>query len=398
MRFIPPALVASLLAACGSDPVTSATESDSSAATTQPSSSSTGQQPTSSASDTDTATDVSGTVGMTASGTTTGGTTVEPNTTGGSTSDDSTGTTSPIDPDTGPDDTTATSSTTSSTTADDTSTTADDTSTTSDDTTGMMEEPCACPMLEVPLDDGIFVLSITAELWKFFPMDNSLIPLGAIGCNLPPVTYSMAVDRTGFAWVQYQSGELRKVAVVDPSQCTNPGYQLGQTDITNFGMAFVSNSQFDACDRIYGNTAPGTPESPQVADFFSIDPVTLKVKQIGPTDYGTAEVTGTGDGRAFLFAGANPAKLVEIDKSNGAKLGVTPLPGVELGSAWAFAFFGGDFYFFTNSQGGPGSEVTHLDYDDSDMNGVKDIKKVVADAPISIVGAGVSTCAPTAPQ
>ena len=389
MRSIPPALLASLLAACGGDPVTSATESDSSAATTQPSSSATGQEPTSTASDTDTATDVSGTVGMTASGTTTGGTT----TTGGpnTTSDTTTGTTSPIDPETGPDDTTASSSTSSSTTA-------DDTSTTSDDTTGMMEEPCACPMLEVPLDDGIFVLSITAELWKFFPMDNSLIPLGAIGCDLPPVTYSMAVDRTGFAWVQYQSGELRKVAVVDPAMCTNPGYQLGQTDTTNFGMAFVSNSQFDACDRIHGNTAPGVPEGNQIADFFSIDPVTLKVQPIGPTDYGTAEVTGTGDGRAFLFAGANPAKLVEIDKSNGAKLGVTPLPGVELGSAWAFAFFGGDFYFFTNSQGGPGSEVTHLDYDDSDMNGVKDLKTVVANAPISIVGAGVSTCAPTAPQ
>ena len=397
MRFIPSALVASLLAACGSDPANSATESDSSAATAQPSSSATGQEPTSTAGHTDSSTDVSGTVGMTASGTTTGTSTGGPDTTT-TAADTTTGTTSPIDPDTGPDDTTATTSTTASTGPDDTSTTADDTSTTSDDTTGTMDEPCACPMLEVPLDDGIFVLSITAELWKFFPLDNTLIPLGAIGCDLPPVTYSMAVDRTGYAWVQYQSGELRKVAVVDPAMCTNPGYPLGQTDITNFGMDFVSNSQFDACDRIYGNTAPGLPESPQIADFFSIDPVTLKVQPIGPTDYGTAEVTGTGDGRAFLFAGANPAKLVEIDKSNGAKLGVTPLPGVELGSAWAFAFFGGDFYFFTNSQGGPGSEVTHIDYDDSDENGVKDLKTVVANAPISIVGAGVSTCAPTAPQ
>ncbi|MFY0532578.1 hypothetical protein [Nannocystis pusilla] len=135
-----------------------------------------------------------------------------------------------------------------------------------------------------------------------------------------------------------------------------------------------------------------------MSDFFSIDPVTLGVQQVAKSDYGTAEVTGTGDGRAFLFAGANPAKLVEIDKATGQKLSVTPLPGVELGSAWAFAFFGGDFYFFTNSQNGPGSEVTHIDYDDSDGNGQQDIKVVVADAPISIVGAGVSTCAPTAPQ
>ncbi len=35
---------------------------------------------------------------------------------------------------------------------------------------------------------------------------------------------------------------------------------------------------------------------------------------------------------------------------------------------------------------------------DSDNNGKQDIKQIVDNAPISIVGAGVSTCAPTAPQ
>ncbi len=222
--------------------------------------------------------------------------------------------------------------------------------------------------------------------------------LGPIGCDLPPQTFSMAVDRLGFAWVQYQGGELRKVDVTNVNKCTDPNYQLGQTPVANFGMAFVSNSESDACDRIYGNTASGQPEGNAVADFFSIDPVTLKANIIGKSNYGTAEVTGTGDGRAFFFAGQNPAKLVEIDKATGNNLNVINLPGVELGNAWAFAFFAGDFYFFTNSKGGPGSEVTHIDYDDSDNNGVQDVKQIVDNAPISIVGAGVSTCAPTAPQ
>ena len=384
-------LLATLLAACGTDPVTSATDAGTGSASTTQDNPSTTNPTTPTTTTADPTTDNSGTAGMTDSGTTTTG---DPQTTT---------TTTTTEPSTGPvveTDTGPGTSTTGTTTGTDTttsgSTTTDTTGTSESSTTG--EEACACPDLEVPLDDGIFVLSITAELWKYFPETNTFDSLGPIGCGLPPTTFSMAVDRTGFAWVQYQGGELRKVSVTNVANCTDPNYPLGQTAVANFGMAFVSNSESDACDRIYGNTATGLPEGNNVADFFSIDPVTLKATIIGKSNYGTAEVTGTGDGRAFFFAGANPAKLVEIDKATGKSLNVIPLPGVELGNAWAFAFFAGDFYFFTNSKGGPGSEVTHIDYDDSDNNGKQDIKQIVDNAPISIVGAGVSTCAPTAPQ
>ncbi|MFZ6178532.1 hypothetical protein [Nannocystis pusilla] len=388
-------LLSAMLLACGSAGNTSAgaSDGDSTGSSTQGPVTG-GPATTSSSGDIPTG----GSDGMTASGTTDDATsTTSP--TGTSTTSESTSTTMPVtsSTSTGPDSTT-TGPDTTTTTGPDTTTTGPDTTTTGPDTTTGVEEMCPCPDLEVPLDDGVFVLSITAELWKFFPMDNSFVKLGPLTCNLPPATFSMAVDRLGYAWVQYSGGELRTIDVTNVADCTDPGYVVGQQGITNFGMAFVSNSQSDACDRIYGNRASGLPEGNAISDFFAIDPDSLAVQQIAKSDYGTAEVTGTGDGRAFLFAGANPAKLVEIDKSNGQKLAVTPLPGVELGSAWAFAFFGGDFYFFTNSKNGPGSEVTHIDYDDSDMNGQQDITVVVADAPISIVGAGVSTCAPTAPQ
>ena len=378
--------LATLLAACGGDPVTgtSATETGTSASTSGDNPTTAG--PTTPTSTTDnTATDVSGTVGQTDSATTD---TPQTSTSSATTGDAST--TTPVQTDTSVGDTTTTvgDTTTGSTSGD---------ASTGDASTGFVDA-CPCPDLEVALDDGIFVLSITAQLWKYFPETNMFQQLGPLGCGLPPTTFSMAVDRSGYAWVQYQGGELRKVAVTNVDDCTDPGYVVGQQGVTNFGMAFVSNSESDACDRIYGNKASGIPEGNAVSDFFSIDPMTLQVGVIGKSDYGTAEVTGTGDGRAFFFAGQNPAKLVEIDKANAAKLNVIPLPGVELGNAWAFAFFAGDFYFFTNSKGGPGSEVTHIDYDDSDNNGKQDITEVVANAPISIVGAGVSTCAPTAPQ
>ena len=379
--------LATLLAACGGDPVTgtSATETGTGASTSGDNPTTAG--PTTPTSTTaNTATDVSGTVGQTDSATTD---TPQTSTSSATTTGDAS-TTTPVQTDTSVGDTTTTvgDTTTGSTSGD---------ASTGDASTGFVDA-CPCPDLEVALDDGIFVLSITAQLWKYFPETNMFQQLGPLGCGLPPTTFSMAVDRSGYAWVQYQGGELRKVAVTNVDDCTDPGYVVGQQGVTNFGMAFVSNSESDACDRIYGNKASGIPEGNAVSDFFSIDPMTLQVGVIGKSDYGTAEVTGTGDGRAFFFAGQNPAKLVEIDKANAAKLNVIPLPGVELGNAWAFAFFAGDFYFFTNSKGGPGSEVTHIDYDDSDNNGKQDITEVVANAPISIVGAGVSTCAPTAPQ
>jgi len=87
---------------------------------------------------------------------------------------------------------------------------------------------------------------------------------------------------------------------------------------------------------------------------------------------------------------------IEVDKASGATLDVIPLPGVKTGGG--FAFFGGDFYFFTDSMSDGKSEVTHIDHDDSDKNGLQDLKVIYQDAPLRIVGAGVSTCAPPIPQ
>lgn len=278
-------------------------------------------------------------------------------------------------------------------------TTTTTTETTESSSTTGVEEACPCPKdLEVPLDDGIFVLSKTAQLWKYTPQTHGFQMLGPVDCGLNPSTFSMGVDRQGFAWVQYSDLKLRKIDVTDTTQCSDPGFAPMQNGIENFGMAFVSNSAADKCDRIYGNHYNGTAEGDMVSEFFSVDPVTLDVVPHGLSDYGLAELTGTGDGRAFLFAGPDPSKLVEVDKATGATVEIIPLPGVKTGGGFAFAFFAGDFYFFTDNESDSTSEVTHLDYDDSDNNGVQDLTVVVQDAPLRIVGAGVSTCAPLIPQ
>ena len=269
---------------------------------------------------------------------------------------------------------------------------------TGDSTTGVVVDACPCPDLVVGLDDGIFVLSKTAQLWKYFPVKNELKMLGVVDCGLPPSTFSMGVDREGFAWVQFSDQQIRKVDITDVSKCSDPGFVPGQDGITNFGMAFVSNSAQDPCDRLHGNHYNFKAEGDKVAEFFSVDPDTLNLMQLGKSDYGLAEVGGTGDGRAFLFAGPDPSRLVEVDKNSGATKSVLLLPGVKTGGGFAFAFFAGDFYFFTDAESDNTSEVTHLDFDDSDKNGLQDLKVVLQDAPIRIVGAGVSTCAPLIPQ
>ncbi|MBK7825836.1 hypothetical protein [Nannocystis sp.] len=271
------------------------------------------------------------------------------------------------------------------------------------DTTTNGVEPCACPDIEVPLDDGIFVLSDDAEMWKFFPETKQFEMLGAFNCGGMNGTFSMAVDRLGFAWVMFNNpqGDIWKVDVTNVAKCMDPGYNQGQLGVNYFGMAFVSNSESDQCDKLYGNTFNGIGgfgEGPNLGDFLTVDPDTLILSKIAKTKFNGAELTGTGDGRTFMFGGVNPSKLVEVDKANGQFIDEIPLPNLPLTNAFAFSFFAGDFYMFTESANPSVSKVTQFDYDDSDMNGKQDLTTIVAAAPIRIVGAGVSTCAPFAPQ
>jgi len=391
------ALLAALLAACGSESGTTATDSNTGSTgtgtTAEPTTSTSSTPPTTSASATDS---TAGSASMTDSGTTTatatGTDTSDPTATVGDT--EQTGTTTPVQTDTG---TTVGDTTIGDTTVGDTTDASG--SSTGDTTTGGVEPACACPDIEVALDDGIFVLSDNSELYKFYPETNQFEMLGAFKCGNASGTFSMAVDRLGFAWVMFSNplGKIWKLDVTNVANCSDPGYQPGQQGVNYFGMAFVSNSQFDQCDKLYGNTFNGFggfSEGPNFGDFLTVDPDTLVLNKVAKTTFNGAEMTGTGDGRVFMFGGANPAKLVEVDKLTGQYLEVTPLGGLELTNAFAFSFFAGDFYMFTESNNNPFvSKVTHYDYD-----GDKALTTVVQTAPIRIVGAGVSTCAPFLPM
>jgi hypothetical protein len=242
--------------------------------------------------------------------------------------------------------------------------------------------------------DVIYVLSDNAELWSFDPDNLEFELISAFSCDGLSSTFSMGVDRNAIAWVMFQGGDIYNIDINAPDTCTDPGYTPGQLGFDLYGMAFVSESEENPCDQLYAQSSSGGfgTEGVGIGDLGKLDPEDLTMSLLGPTNFDGGELTGTGDGRLFMFSGLDPAKLVQLDKDDGSEISRLDLDGLELTNAFAFSFFAGDFYFFTEAGFSGDSQVTHLDFD-----GDQELEVVVEQAPIRIVGAGVSTCAPVYP-
>jgi len=254
-------------------------------------------------------------------------------------------------------------------------------------------DDCPC----VADNEDIYVLSDLGTIWRFDPQSVEFTYITEIDCGGMLDTFSMGVSRKGRAWVQYQSGDLYTVDLKDPgSACKDPGFQPGNPLFPNFGMAFVADSADQTCDKLYAHSGIGAGvEGPDAGALGVIDPQTIVLSEIAKIDSGWGELTGTGDGRLFAFEGSEQTFLVEYDKDTAQVLGKWPLPGIENPSAFAFAFWGGDFYMFTTEPDDlvNGSHVVHVDFDGSDGDPMA-LTLLIDEAPLRIVGAGVSTCAP----
>ena len=123
-----------------------------------------------------------------------------------------------------------------------------------------------------------------------------------------------------------------------------------------------------------------------------IDTKTLKLSPIGTDSTRLskqrAELTGTGDGKLFGFFATHPATFAQIDASSGVTIEPRRLRTVRTGRAWAFSFWGGDFWFYW-APWGHTSHVSRLSGEDGSS------RRMMQDVGFLIVGAGVSTCAPT---
>jgi hypothetical protein len=228
----------------------------------------------------------------------------------------------------------------------------------------------------------VYVMTAENRLYRFRPRELTFEDVGQVTCELG-VSYpnSMAVDRYGIAWVNYFDGGLYRVSTTDARCGTIPEYQRAQSGFVNYGMAFVKTSDKD--ETLFVDDA----------ELAVVDTITAKLTPLvrweGDLAGAKAELTGTGDGRLYGFFTTKPnATFARIDPKTAAISEERTLEGVDTGTAWAFSFWGGDFWFYTSKDDAP-STVTRLHSDTGQL------EVVVQDVGgFRIVGAGVSTCAP----
>ncbi|HEY8075493.1 MAG TPA: hypothetical protein VIF62_15320 [Labilithrix sp.] len=244
----------------------------------------------------------------------------------------------------------------------------------------------------------VYVVSEENDLYSFQPNKLTFTKIGPLNCPSSSSPNSMAVDRSGTAWVNYSDGSLFKVSTADAS-CQATSFQPDQHNFVKFGMAFATNSATTTAETLFvcgivdGASGPG-----DGLGLATIDLSTFLLTPVGDFSgdlmgHG-AELTGTGDGRLFGFFTTQPyAKVAQIAESSAATTGEKTLNGVNTGQAWAFSFWGGDFWFYTAQGPSAPSTVTRLKTatDNSLGTAMDDV------GGFRIVGAGVSTCAPTTP-
>lgn len=239
----------------------------------------------------------------------------------------------------------------------------------------------------------VYVVSDLNELFSFKPDTVTFAKIGELKCPSASTPNSMAVDRTGVAWVNFADGNLFKVSTADAS-CQATTYVPDQQGFHTYGMAFATNGAGSTDETLYVVGIEGVNTGKGLA---KIDLTSMKLTTIGDfsgdlTGQG-AELTGTGDGRLYGFFTTKPnAKLAQIDTGTGATTDESTLTGVSTGTAWAFSFWGGDFWFYTAVK--PAYTVLTRKQSSTDGN-ISTVKQDVGG--FRIVGAGVSTCAPTTP-
>lgn len=239
----------------------------------------------------------------------------------------------------------------------------------------------------------VYVMTDSGELHSFDPEKKVFTKKGTIQCSTGGTPNSMAVDRQGIGWVNYSNGKIFKVRISD-AQC-EPTTFVPQAGFAKFGMAFASDTDGGSDETLFvaGLSPTGLPASGG-AGLAKIDLATMKLTTLGdyssPLSGRDAELTGTGEGKLFGFFTTSPATLAEIAKTNAATTSPASLDGVNTGFAFAFSFWGGDFYFYT-AQLLESSAVQRY------RPSTRSVEEIIADVGFRIVGAGVSTCAPTMP-
>ena len=235
----------------------------------------------------------------------------------------------------------------------------------------------------------VYVVDENNELSSFAPDKLAFTAIGTLRCPAMPgaTPFSMAVDRNADAWVLYNSGEVFKVNTTTAG-CASTTFVPSQKGFDVFGMGFSTNMAGGTDETLY--IAGGALSNiGTTSTLGSISMPQLKVTSIAGIS-GSPELTGISDATLWgFFPDATRPRVAEIDKATGALSNTKPLTqlaGMPL--AWAFAYWGGDFWIFLETANDTSTNVWQL-------KAAGGVVKAIPDTGRTIVGAGVSTCAPT---
>lgn len=228
----------------------------------------------------------------------------------------------------------------------------------------------------------IYVVDKDKQMHQFDPDTGAFTLVGEVDCgeSLDTTPSSMAMSRAGVALVNYSDNALQAVDIDDTS-CSPSGWRAGTGGFTRFGMGYVADDR-SGDETLYISSAD---------TLATIDTSSWRVTEIGPLP-SQSELSGTGNGELWgFFPLESPPQLLQLDRSDGSVLNSYDLPPLPPNlDTFAFTAWGGEFYLFYRLSG-LGESTTVYRYD----RRTGALEQVVSDSGLNIVGAGVSTCAPT---
>ncbi len=226
-------------------------------------------------------------------------------------------------------------------------------------------------------DTLVYVLGAHDELYSFFPPTLTFKPIGTISCTTKSTPNSMAVTRSGIAFTNFLDGELFEISTANAA-CKATTYVPNQLGWSTYGMGYAGNSDGGETLFVSGFGMQG------LAAIDTSSFTLVPIAQYQPQVQFPCELTGTGAGKLYGFCPfGSGAYFYEIDPAT-AKILSSHQLATGNKTSFAFAFWGGEFWIFT---GNGNSSVTRYDPNTQTETNV-------TTAPIEIVGAGVSTCAP----
>ena len=247
----------------------------------------------------------------------------------------------------------------------------------------------------------IYLVSKENVLLNFNPDTKTIKKIGTLNCPAPfgSTPFSMAVDRQANAYVLYQTGlgsgaGMFKVSTLDAS-CQKTAYIPNSKGLQVFGMAFSADAPGAVTEQLFvaGGGSGGFFSGPNKLAIIDLKTFQLQpLAKLNPVASGV-DLSGNGNGELWgFFTSTKPPSVRQIDKQTATTVSSLPLAGADFAgiSSWAFASWGGDFFLFSRN-GLQASTVVHR----LDQSG--NATKVVPALGYTIVGAGVSSCAPTKP-